>query len=677
MQTERLNPVLGSSAPVHTVYFDKLSESFEDKELDSLVASVLNQCMEDIVVGVNRSDQSGDCTATDSELYTKVEPGTEMTLEDEGGSDPGNGSGKDSFQDMSNISLLTSGDQDRSADDLSKNNMVDHTYSSNLENQDTETNSQDVNEKEDTKTYFDHTYCFKPAVIKSNTASFESNTKSKDINTDHAYCGSGSNEMFSSDNGQECDYIETSQTEDQLDTLGESQRLIDDGEHFIERSNISGTEYVYPYFMEVEVCQECEPETYDDKNAFMSADLVNNVQNDSNDTEQLEKSDKLDWIMSVPACSSHNSALDSDTVNPQGVTYITSPTCVKPYKFSPAMTNSVTSPKICNSLERGTSQHDALKFSDSSFCSENSETVSEDCLSVEKAVVYDLVDKVEASLAGYSNENDNRFKELNSSEMETVCLSGHCQSDDCSFIPSSENVQASSPKSVHQESLNKHQDVDSVKPLKCSEICSLPQDEIQGILAAASSVKVNDSSLTTEHLETYDIYMATDTSDIGNDMACSPIPLSHCDASIQNSPDMRSAMNSPFVPYETQNISINTDTSDTSDASVGTEAPATIYVSVIKDQPAVRDRSVSTDSAESSNVSISTDTTFTDTVSTNTDAHFTSDAIMMTDSTKTVEVGIEVRPDIMTVSTEMTDFPMTTVGTSMTPVKMVNKFGKR
>ena len=134
---------------------------------------------------------------------------------------------------------------------------------------------------------------------------------------------------------------------------------------------------------------------------------------------------------------------------------------------------------------------------------------------------------------------------------------------------------------------------------------------------------------------------------------CSPMPLSMCDVSVQNIPDTHSAMNSPFIVNEIKNTSVNTDVTDTDDANVGTETPATIYVNIIKDQTEVVDKGSITDKTVMSEMW------------TNTDNH------------ERVSVGVEVRPELETVYTEMVDLPMLTVGTSMTPVKLANKFGKR
>ena len=133
----------------------------------------------------------------------------------------------------------------------------------------------------------------------------------------------------------------------------------------------------------------------------------------------------------------------------------------------------------------------------------------------------------------------------------------------------------------------------------------------------------------------------------------SPMPVSMCDVSVQNFPDTHSAMNSPFIMNEIKNTSVNTDVTDTDDANVGTETPATIYVNIIKDQTEVLDKCIITDKTVMSEMW------------TNTDNH------------ERVSVGVEVRPELETVYTEMVDLPMMTVGTSMTPVKLANKFGKR
>ena len=133
----------------------------------------------------------------------------------------------------------------------------------------------------------------------------------------------------------------------------------------------------------------------------------------------------------------------------------------------------------------------------------------------------------------------------------------------------------------------------------------------------------------------------------------SPMPLPMCDVSIQNIPDTHSAMNSPFIVNEIKNTSVNTDVTDTDDANVGTETPATIYVNIIKDQTEVVDKGIITDKTVMSEMW------------TNTDNH------------ERVSVGVEARPELETVYTEMVDLPMMTVGTSMTPVKLANKFGKR
>ena len=135
--------------------------------------------------------------------------------------------------------------------------------------------------------------------------------------------------------------------------------------------------------------------------------------------------------------------------------------------------------------------------------------------------------------------------------------------------------------------------------------------------------------------------------------SCSPIPLSMCDVSVQNIPDTHSAINSPFIVNEIKNTSVNTDITDTDDANVGTETPATIYVNIIKDQTEVVDKCIITDKTVMSEMW------------TNTDNH------------DGVSVGVEARPELETVYTEMVDLPMMTVGTSMTPVKLANKFGKR
>ena len=137
----------------------------------------------------------------------------------------------------------------------------------------------------------------------------------------------------------------------------------------------------------------------------------------------------------------------------------------------------------------------------------------------------------------------------------------------------------------------------------------------------------------------------TDTDDM--------MPLSMCDVSVQNIPDTHSAMNSPFIVNEIKNTSVNTDVTDTDDANVGTETPATIYVNIIKDQTEVVDKCIITDKTVMSEMW------------TNTDNH------------ERVSVGVEARPELETVFTEMVDLPMMTVGTSMTPVKLANKFGKR
>ena len=133
----------------------------------------------------------------------------------------------------------------------------------------------------------------------------------------------------------------------------------------------------------------------------------------------------------------------------------------------------------------------------------------------------------------------------------------------------------------------------------------------------------------------------------------SPMPLPMCDVSVQNIPDTHSAMNSPFIVNEIKNTSVNTDVTDTYDANVGTETPATIYVNIIKDQTEVVDKCIITDKTVMSEMW------------TNTDNH------------ERVSVGVEARPELETVYTEMVDLPMMTVGTSMTPVKLANKFGKR
>ena len=211
-----------------------------------------------------------------------------------------------------------------------------------------------------------------------------------------------------------------------------------------------------------------------------------------------------------------------------------------------------------------------------------------------------------------------------------------------------------------------------------------------------------------------------------------PVPVKLCDASPQFKPDSRSASNSPFIPYKTHSVmtspfvpyethsamtspfipyttqttSVNTDNIETADVEVGTEFPSTIYVNIIKDQPEVRSISVSTDESfdtgkETGNdfgrsvehnthksEALNSEIGDFSSVITRTDPRDYSEISVMTEMIETVDtgvgsvvdttdIGVEVQPTVVNVATEMTDLPMTTVGTSMTPLKLQHKNGKR
>ena len=166
--------------------------------------------------------------------------------------------------------------------------------------------------------------------------------------------------------------------------------------------------------------------------------------------------------------------------------------------------------------------------------------------------------------------------------------------------------------------------------------------------------------------------------------------------------ETHSAMTSPFIPYTTQTTSVNTDNIETADVEVGTEFPSTIYVNIIKDQPEVRSISVSMD--ESFDTETETGSDLTRSVEHNMHKSEAlnseigdfnsvitrdySEISVMTEMIETVDtgvdamvdttdIGVEVQPTVVNVATEMTDLPMTTVGTSMTPLKLQHKNGKR
>ena len=282
---------------------------------------------------------------------------------------------------------------------------------------------------------------------------------------------------------------------------------------------------------------------------------------------------------------------------------------------------------------------------ESPVLNEKSALLSEFVLNVDSYIVNDLTTELDKSTTPVMSQSEDIDSTLTNS---VIYSPTHDQPNDRLLETDFEII-----KDISLETMQQDSDFKTTSPPKSRNAESETPD----------IVGVQDLTLSTKCSEQLDKSINTEAVD-KTTVKCSPMTLSVCDAAVQNIPDTHSAMNSPFIMYDTKNTSINTDVPDTDDASVGTETPATIFVNIIRDQPAVSDKSINTDKTMVSNVWTGTE-------------NVPSVSIGINAGVDTVEVGVEARPELETVYTEMTDLPMTTVGTSMTPVKLVNKFGKR
>lgn len=486
----------------------------------------------------------------------------------------------------------------------------------------------------------DHSYCVNnlKGCAKADVGIDDTHT------TDHNYC-MGKEESLPDDSCVKIDDVDDLYEEDQMGNSRTYENLVEEGACFIDRSNISVCDYFDTHFIEVDISQgledELNNETKTGKEFFPSVRqdcqvgiakgtdtdavtvLTTQVRSDSKATDHSENS--VEETKSL--------VLNPGFINPQGVTYMSlnadSDTVYSPWK----QTFTCTSP-------------DCIKSEDETLSISNS----------------------------FSSPSSETFKIVSPTHNENFGMTlGHDTHEEPSLL----NDSAIEVETCISENQNEMEDLSTV-----TTVTKMKTEQNAPIIQ--------------KNKEYHDRSLMTDTITM-DDHACSPIPFVVCDASVQSSSDLRSATTSPFVPYETHDMSMNTDTTATTDVEVGTETPATIYVSIIKDQPEVKDISVSTDESftsdidnrnETQDVCVNTERIETNSVPSNTDASNTADNSTLTDTATTVnicvntafetaEVGVDVRPCVETVYTEMEDLPMSSVGTTMTPVKFHNKFGKR
>ena len=620
-----------TSKTVEPTYLNKLQKSVEDKMIDKFVSQVIDKCVADIHSERNSVDNTGlETIATDTSQNSMVGTLSESSKSNSNACDL---SGTDNEEPEGHVTPV-----DHVHENV-RGNLVDHSYCvSNVERcQDNEYSETDIGKASNLERDPDHNYCVHEFTASDMVANKE---------VEHSYSVI-KEDVHNDDSGSEGSFIDNLQHE--TDIVRDSYSLMEEGEYFIDRSNVSRTDYTDWEFVELEISDEtCRIEIDAEHSPAVSHGCETEVEatNDANvdshansdsvcqlikDTEDTNHSESLVEEMTSPMCTSVD--IDSGLPNPQGVTYMVSPK-FDTQAMSSSWKQSITSP---------------------------------DCMK-----------------QNFHLPSPGKNDELNP-----------------------ENCQAELERDQGLE-LN----------TECLDLCSveLRGDQINSL---------QDTSLETEKTALDDKLIVTDT-------LCSPVPVKVCNASVQNKPDLRSASNSPFVPYEThsamtspfvpyetysattspfvpyetQTTSVNTENIETVDAEVGTELPPTIYVNIIKDQPEMKSISVSTDESFNSetengdeittsvdcitinNIGVNTETSDCSSVCTNTDDPACNETSTMTEMVQTAnasvctvvetaDIGIEAQPAVESVSTEMTDLPMSTVGTCMTPLKMQHKTGKR
>ena len=633
---------------VESTYLDKLRKSVEDKMIDNFVSQVIDKCVADIQIDSRNVDRTGAASNgthtkqnSEASLVNDVSNAKDHTCDIE----EQRHNATDTEQ---NSEVRTLGQNDKSEDPTGKTeqhkdsaNLIDHVQENVHGN------------------LVDHLYCASGVEeYQDNKHSVTDNGVENNLerNSDHNYCVNDSTnsdttvieELSDSNsvckvvlNADECssDHAVIDDLQNVGDTFKDCYCLMEEGEYFIDKSNVSRPDYTDLEFIELEVSDEtcktevdaeCTPEINLGCETEMETEVINDADVDSDanssllfqfskENDNINLSKKITEEMPAPVCTSMD--LNCGVLNPQGVTYM-----VSPKSDATAMTSTwkqnITSP---------------------------------DC-------------------------TKNTFQLPKAEEIVEVAYK------DCQANLERDPGRKSNSDCLDQLSVN----------------------------------SVQHTSLVTEK---------TGSDDTDRLSVKDTVSVKVCDAYVQSKPDLRSATNSPFVPYDTHSAStspfvpyethsattspfipyavhttsVNTDIVETADAEVGTELPPTIYVNIIKDQPEVKSISVSTDESfdtetetgtclnrsvdliTKESISLNKEINHDNAVSASTDLPDYSMKNTMTETADigvgaivdTVDIGVEVQPTVVTVSTEMTELPMSTVGTSMTPLKMQHKNGKR
>lgn len=196
----------------------------------------------------------------------------------------------------------------------------------------------------------------------------------------------------------------------------------------------------------------------------------------------------------------------------------------------------------------------------------------------------------------------------------------------------------------------------SVSSVACSPVCRPARD-----FSVQNEVETHSATCSPIRFESHDIITQNEIE--FHSTLCSPVRFPVCDISIQNAVDMQSVMCSP-MPMQVHDVSIQNG-ADTQSIMC---SPIRVPVHDVSVQSAAVGQSVMCSpmvpcpSHDKSVLASGPELV---------------DNSMMTDVKSCSSVAVEVLPAMVSVSTEMDDNPMLTIGTSMTPLKLDKKQGKK
>lgn len=229
--------------------------------------------------------------------------------------------------------------------------------------------------------------------------------------------------------------------------------------------------------------------------------------------------------------------------------------------------------------------------------------------------------------------------------------------------------------------------------------CCLSSDErckhIEGVNELSSDVELGLSKVVNQSFEcdvsTHEMLLPHVENTTVRTVACSPLSIPVCDLSVQNERETQSVMCSP-IKFENLDVSIQNEAemhsmicspihfhgNDVSlQTSVGTQSVMCSPILVQDNDLSVHDVSVQNQVDTHSVMCSPMVSCPSEDKSVLVSYPEVTDVGIMTDGENVNDIGINVQPDMQTVSTEMDENPMVTTFTSMTPLKLDKKQGRK